>query len=903
VKINASRSTIFICLLDFNKATFNEFINRIEALTAYRFFYDHNLTDSLVITGTESNKPVSVILDKALLYSNLQYVIYGNYIFITRDRKIVTQLPNNFFGGGKIGKSDSAMLYVTEVDAKRKSNLVQERIFAIGAKTENLNGSATIVGTVRDLKSGEPVIGVAVFIKNPLIGSATDQFGHFSITIPKGRHELKLEGLGLKSVSKQIMLYANGNFNIEIEEEVTPLKEVVVESERDIRVTGLQMGMDRIDIKTMKQIPLALGEADILKVILTLPGVQSSGEGSSGFNVRGGATNQNLILYNGAVIFNPSHLFGFFSSFNPDILKHVELYKSGITADYGGRISSVLDVHSREGNVKKMQGSGGISPITARVAFEGPLVKDRTSIIVGLRSTYSDWILGRLDSKEFNNSAASFYDFNVGVSHRINNENNLYLSAYTSSDRFTLNKDTRYRYSDRNASLKWKHTVNNKMYGVLSSAVSQYGYAVTDNVNPTEASVLNFGIRQINLKADVSYFPQANQTVTSGLSVTRYDVSPGRLKPFGSESGILPDRLQDEQAIESAVYVGDNYEISPVLSVYAGLRYSAYQNLGARTVYKYASGVPRQRESIQDSIMYNRGKVVSNYHGAEPRISLRYIVSGNSSVKISYNRMRQYIQMLTNSIAIAPTDIWKLSDTYIPPQVGDQYSIGFYKNLRGSTIETSVEAYYKSMKNAIDYKDGANLIMNHILESDILKGKGKAYGIELLIKKPLGKLNGWMSYTYSRSFIQTKGGFSTETINKGKFYSSSYDKPHALNFIGNYKISRRFNFSLNLVYSTGRPITLPVAKYDMGGAPVVYYSDRNKYRIPDYFRSDISINVEGNHKVKKLAHASWTFAVYNLTSRANVYSVYFTTENSVIKGYKLSIFAQAIPTVTYNFKF
>ncbi|HOX82413.1 MAG TPA: TonB-dependent receptor [Chryseolinea sp.] len=889
---------------DFTNLTLNQFATEIEARTDYHFYFNPLWADSLAINGHFSNARLSKVLDEVFAGTTLYYTINNNAIYITQDRQILGELPVGFFNPSQNPSDNSTAFDYSEFEHKEKlKKQAEEKLYNIGPRTNNLQGNATIAGIVRDSKSGEPIIGAAVFVENPTIGAVTDQFGYFSLTLPKGKHELNIKSIGMKSTQRHVMLFANGKLDIEIEEDVTPLKEVVVESERDARVTGMQMGMEKLDIRTMKQIPLALGETDIMKVILTLPGVQSVGEGTVGLNVRGGATNQNLILYNDATVYNPSHLFGFFSTFNPDVLKNVELYKSGINAEYGGRLSSVLDVHSREGNLKKIHGSGGISPITGRFSLEGPIIKDKTSFLIGARSTYSDWILRQLDADEIANSTASFYDLNASISHKIDDDNNIYISGYASKDKFKLNTDTLYRYSDQNASIKWKHSFNSKLYGVLTGTVSKYTYSVESEVNPVQASKLDFSISQWNAKADFNYFPNSKHTITAGANVVGYNISPGNYKPLGEQSEVTPDKIQDEQALESAVYIGENYEITPNLSLYVGLRYSFYQSLGPRDVYTYAEGVPRQESTIQDTISYGKGQTISSYHGAEPRFSVRYTLSPSSSVKFSYNRMRQYIQMLSNTTAIAPTDIWKLSDTYVRPQIGDQFSIGFYKNMRGNMIETSVEAYYKTMQHAVDYKDGAQLLLNHHLETDVLDSKGKAYGLELLVKKSTGKVNGWVSYTYSRSLLQTQGNSPTETINDGVYYPSSYDKPHAFNFIGNYKFSRRFNFSLNVVYSTGRPITLPIAKYDLGGTQRIYYSDRNAYRIPDYFRTDISINIEGNHKVKKLAHSSWTVAVYNLTGRANAYSVYFTSENGVIKGYKLSIFAQAIPTITYNFKF
>jgi hypothetical protein len=889
---------------NFNSITFDELANKIESQTRYRFYYNPIWVDTIVVTKSFVNAPITNILDDLFVGSKLHYAIHGNDIFLTQEREIFKELPIGFFDITENSRTQSANFDYSEFEQKGKlKKLDEEKIYIIGVKTATIQGNATIAGIVSDAKSGEPIIGASVYIENPMVGTATDQFGYFSLTLPKGRHEIKIKSIGMKNAHRNIVLYANGKLNIEIQEDVIPLKEVLVESDRDIRVTGMQMGVEKLDIKTMKQIPLALGETDIMKVVLTLPGVQTVGEGTVGLNVRGGASNQNLILYNDAPIYNPSHLFGFFSTFNPDILKNVELYKSGIGAEYGGRLSSVLDVHTREGNVKKLQGSGGVSPITGRFSLEGPIIKDRTSFLLGMRSTYSDWILNQIKSKEFTNSSGSFYDLNASVSHKINDNNNIYLSGYFSKDMFTLDTDTRYQYSDRNASLKWKHAFNNKLYGTLTATTSKYSYLVENIAIPIEASSLDFYVSQWNAKADFNYFPNSKHSINTGASVLHYNISPGNYQPKGVESKIKPDKIQDEQAFETAIYAGENFELSSNFSLYIGARYSLYQNMGPRKVFSYANGVPRQVTTIQDTVSYSSGTPINTYHGAEPRVSLRYILSRNASLKFSYNRMRQYIQMLSNTTAIAPTDIWKLSDSYIRPQIGDQYSIGFYKNLKGNLIETSLEAYYKTTSNSIDFKSGANLLINHHLETDIVEAQGRSYGVELLVKKSTGKLNGWISYTYSRSFLKTVGDFPDEAINNGSYYPSSYDKPHALNLIANYKFSRRFNFSFNLVYSTGRPITLPIAKYDVGGTQRIYYSDRNAFRIPDYFRTDISINLEGNHKLKKLAHSSWAFAIYNLMGNANAYSVFFTSENGSIKGYKLSIFATAIPTITYNFKF
>jgi hypothetical protein len=888
-----------------DRVPFSRAVSEIEGKTGYHFFYNTEWTDSLIVSAHVENKSIAVVLDQMLTNTDLNYAVdQEQNIFITRGRKILADLPADFFFENQPTGRPAVAFDFSDYERKEKQKKIAEaKLYPIGARTTNMQGTATVAGSIRNTTSGEAVIGAVVYVENPVIGVTTDQFGYYALTLPKGKHELKVKSVGMKSTQRVIMLYANGKLDIDIDEDITPLKEVVIESDQDIRVTGIQMGMEKLDIKTMRQIPLALGETDIMKVVLTLPGVQSVGEGTVGLNVRGGATNQNLILFNDAVVYNPSHLFGFFSTFNPDVLKNVELYKSGITADYGGRLSSVLDVHTREGNAKKFSGSGGISPITGRFTLEGPIVKDKTSFIIGVRSTYSDWILNRLNTKEMRNSTASFYDLTGQVTHKVNDNNSFYLSSYISNDRFRLNSDTIYSYSDRNGSLKWKHVFNNKLYGVLTGGFSQYDYTVGSQKFPINAFTMDFSLQQWNAKADFSFFPTSRHTVNAGISTTRYDLAPGRLRPKGAESLVTPEAMASEQGQESAIYASETFEVNPNLSIYFGLRYSFYQNLGPRDVYRYADGLPREEPNITDTVHYASGKSIAQYSGAEPRFSVRYSLSKNASVKLSYNRMKQYIQMLSNTTAIQPTDIWKLSDAFIKPQTGDQFSLGFYKNLKGGSIETSVETYYKTMQNTVDYKGGAVLLLNPALETDVLNASGKAYGIEWMIKKSAGKLNGWITYTYSRSFLKAKSAFSSETVNRGEYYPSNYDKPHAVNFIGNYKFSRRFNFSLNLIYNTGRPITLPVARYELGGTGRLLYSDRNEYRIPDYFRSDISINIEGNHKVRKLAHSSWTFAVYNLTGRANAYSVFFVTEEGKVKGYKLSVFARPIPTITYNFKF
>ncbi len=889
----------------FTDITFGQFVNEIEARTDYRFFYNPREVDSLRVRLQVTNKPLPAILNQVFEGTSLRYAIDGrNRVFITVDQPIRTDLPIGFFERGQPAAADdtAGVNYGAGKETARLS--LETKLFEIGSRSgAGKAGYATLAGRIRSTSTGEPAVGVAVLLEKPRIGVLTDQYGYYSISLPRGRHELKIRSIGLKDTRRQILLFADGRLDIDMDEEVIPLKEVIVGAQKDANVSGLQMGSERLDIKTIKQVPTVLGEADLLRVVLTLPGVKSVGEGTVGFNVRGGSAGQNLILFNDAVIYNPSHLFGFFSAFNPDIIKTVDLYKSAIPARYGGRLSSVLDVTTRDGNRKKLAGAGGIGPLTGRLTLEGPIINDKTSFLIGGRTSYSDWLLKQLPNGAYKNSQASFYDLNLHITHEANDKNSFYLTGYLSRDRFRLNSDSLYNYLNQTASLKWKHIFTNKLYGVFTGSYSRYEYTVASDKKPLEAFQFGFAIRQMTAKADFTYYHDARHTLDFGISSTQYKLRPGSLQPTNAESLINPDVVPTEQGLENALYISDRFEVTPRLSVNVGLRYSLFMNLGPGQVFSYTPGLSRSENTIQDTVSYPAGSVVKTYQGPEYRVALRYALTDNVSVKASYNRMRQYLNMLSNTVAVSPLDIYKLSDSYVKPQIGDQYSVGVYQNLRANTIELSAEGYYRTLQNQLDYKGGATLLLNHHLETDVVQAEGVAYGVELMVKKLTGKLNGWLSYTYSRSLLRTPTTLASDVVNGGKFYPSSYDKPHDVTLVGNYKINRRFSISFNATYSTGRPITLPLAKYVLGGAERLYYSERNQYRIPDYFRTDLSINVEGNHKIKKLAHSSWTLGVYNLTGRHNAYSVYFNSTGGYVKGYKLSIFGQPIPTLTYNFRF
>jgi hypothetical protein len=478
----------------------------------------------------------------------------------------------------------------------------------------------------------------------------------------------------------------------------------------------------------------------------------------------------------------------------------------------------------------------------------------------------------------------------------------LFLTGYLSHDSFRLNSDTLYKYGNKNLAVKWKHIFNNRFYGTISGGIDQYNYSISSDKYPLRAYSLNYDINQKHFRTEFTFNPNNQHNVNFGVQSIYYKIHPGALLPNDALSLVATDNVPAEQALESAFYIGDRFTITPDFSIDGGIRLSLFNYLGPHNVYQYIPGQPRMATSITDTISYGSGKNIKSYIGPEIRLAMRYSLSNNASLKFSYNTLRQYIHTLSNNTSISPTDIWKLSDPNIAPQKGYQVSVGFYKNFPNN-IETSVEVYYKQIYHYLDYKSGAELIMNKHIETEVINTRGIAYGAEFMVKKTEGKLNGWISYTYSKTKLQIDDPIAGENINRGDFYPASFDKPHNVNLIGNYRFSHRISVSLNTVYSTGRPITLPIAIFNLAGAQRVLYSDRNQYRIPDYFRADISINIEGNHKIKKLAHSSWSLGIYNLMARQNPYSVYFQQESGIIKGYQLSIFGTAIPFVTYNFKF
>ena len=800
---------------------------------------------------------------------------YDNAVFVLGGVGFNRSLPADYFARKAEPKKDeSAKDYIDALLNLSNVATTENKVYQIGDATDVKKGAkAYLSGYVRDSRTGEPVVGVNIYEQASKSYASTDVYGYYKMLLPVGKCELDVTGYSLEDSKVHLQVYNDGALDIVVREKVFSLNSIVVSAESSNKVRSNEMGIEKVRMDRIKNVPVVFGEADVVKIILTLPGVKSVGEASSGFNVRGGATDQNLVLFNGGTVYNPSHLFGMFSGFNPDVVSDVELYKCSIPVEYGGRISSVLDVNSREGNNKQVTGSLSAGLLTARGHIEGPLSK-KTTFIAGGRATYSDWLLGLLpEDSEYRNGTASFYDITAGLSHKFNEKNSIHINGYYSKDAFKFSIDTSYRYDNVNGSIKWRSNFSERSSMEAVVGYDNYGYSTIESHNPATSYDMSFNIRQGYGKLKFKAMPNDAHTLTYGGEALYYDIMPGSYLPFGEESVVSPKIMDRERAVEAAVYASDSWNISDRFSVDYGLRFS----------------------------MFSSNKF---YGGPEIRLSGRYMLTDWLSAKAGFNSMRQYVHMISNTVAVSPTDTWKLSDKDIRPQTGWQAAGGLYGSLMQNKLEVSLEGYYKAMNNYLDYKSGAVIVMNENIAQDVVTTTGKAYGVELMLKKPLGKLNGWLSYTYSRAHLREVGDRGKEAINGGEWYSASFDKPHDVKFVGNYKFTHRVSISVNADYTTGRPITIPMAKYYYAGAYRLYYTDRNTYRIPDYFRVDAALNIEPTHRLAAFTHFSFTLGVYNVTGRKNVYSVYFENEGSSnIKGYKLSIFGAQIPYVSLNFKF
>ena len=768
----------------------------------------------------------------------------------------------------------------------------------------------TISGIIIDAGSNETLIGVNIIIPELKTGVTTNEYGFYSITLPKGNYNVQITYLGHQTIEENFNLNQNIKNNFKLLSNETVLKEVIITDTRtktDIRKP--EMSVNKLSISAIKKMPVVFGEVDVLKSLLLLPGVTNAGEGASGFNVRGGGADQNLILLDEATIFNSSHVFGFFSVFNPDAIKDLKLYKGGIPARFGGRASSVLDIYQKDGSSKGFHVNGGIGLITSRILAEGPIVKDKGSFLIGGRSSYAHLFL-KLSEKQKNNSAY-FYDLNTKLSYKLNPNNSLYLSGYFGRDVFSLNKSFTNIYGNSTLNLRWNHLFSNKLFSNLSLIYSDYYYGL-------DLDFVGFkwdsGIKNYNIKYDFKNYISDKFKLNYGVNAIYYDFNPGTIKPSDANSGINFDQLDKKFAFEPAFYINAEQEISNKISLSYGLRFSMFYRLGQSTVNIYADNNPvtfnpdmqiYEKATPTGTKFYGKNKAVQSFNNLEPRLSAGYQLNDNQSIKASYNRMVQYLQLISNTSSPTPLDVWTPSDQYIKPQIADQVAVGYFRNFKENAYSLEIETYYKKVKNRLDYIDGANLIANKAIEQVILNGQLRSYGLEIMFRKNEGKFNGWISYTLSKSEQQTPGRTPVETgINNGNWYNSVYDKSHNIAITSSYIINKKWAFGSNFAFQTGQPVTYPNGQYDYLGIAVPSYGLRNENRLPAYHHLDISATLTSRKNDKRNWKSEWVFSIYNLYNRKNAASINFrqNMDTGANEAVKTSIFG-IVPAVSYNFKF
>lgn len=766
----------------------------------------------------------------------------------------------------------------------------------------------TINGTISDSKTNETLIGVNVFIPETKTGITTNEYGFYSITLPKGTYTLQISYMGYQLVEETISLTQDIKKNFTMSEAGQQLDEVIVNTEKKaINIRKPEMSVNRLSTATIKKIPVVMGEVDVLKALLTLPGVTNAGEGQSGFNVRGGGADQNLILLDEATIFNSSHVFGFFSVFNPDAIKDLKLYKGGIPARFGGRVSSVLDIYQKDGNSNKFSMNGGIGLISSRLLAEGPLVKDKGSFLFAGRASYAHLFLKLSGNK----NSAYFYDLNTKMNYKFNPNNNLFLSGYFGRDYFSLNDSFVNIYGNATLNLRWNHLFSDKLFSNLSAIYSDYYYGL-------DLNLLNFqwnsGIKNYNIKYDFKHYVSDKIKLNYGVSGIYYDFNPGTIEPSGDNSGINYKQLEKKYAFEPSVYIDAEQKVSDKLSLSYGVRYSAFYRLGSSTVNLYDND---QAVVFNDELQiyekgtptgtrhYGHNSVMETFSTFEPRFAAAYQLSENQSVKASFNRMAQYLQLISNTASPTPLDVWTPSDKYIKPQIADQVALGYFRNFKEDEYSLEVETFFKKIKNRLDYIDGANLIANEAIEQVVLNGEMRSYGLEVLLRKNTGRLNGWISYTLSKSEQRTPGRTAQETgINNGQWYSSGYDKTHNLSLTGSYNYSKKWTYGANFVLQSGQPVTYPNGYYEYGGISVPSYGARNADRLPAYHHLDLSATYTPKPDKKKGWQSEWVFSIYNVYGRKNAASITFRQNETTAtnEAVRLSIFG-IVPGVSYNFKF
>jgi hypothetical protein len=864
---------------------FERVIKDLETKYNIRFFYNPSLLEGRDIDSRISDLPLSeaLVILKNLTQLSITRLSESYYIFV----------PSS--GSGSDLESDEGK-YIVVGD-----------LLNYGSKNK-----ITVTGTVLDGNNNQTLPGVTITFPKLSKTITTDVSGKFSVVLPVGENEMKVSYSGFQINYKTLKVLSDGDITIEMFDKVVNINEVVIAANKiDQNFRRTQMSVMKLQAKNIRELPTTLGEVDVVKSLSLMPGVQTTGEFGSGFNVRGGGSDQNLVLVEDVPVFNTSHLFGLISVLDPDGITDLTLFKGGIPAVYGERASSVLNINMGSEDLKKIRIKGGISLINSRLNIEIP-IKEKITVMVGGRTSYSDWMLKQIPDADLMNSSAGFYDLYGLITYNINQNNKLTLFAYNSSDRFGFAGTQNYSYGNTLGSIKFIHHFSNELFTSIMAGFSTYksSYSYKDTLTPLENYTITNSLLYKNAKWNLIWEASQQHVITIGANAFLYNIQPGELVPTVLNSQISPQTLQQEQGVEWAGFISDDFKISEKLGLELGLRYSSFTFLGPRKVYQYDPSQPMSVATITDSIYYKKGQKIKTYGGLEPRITFRFNIDNYSSLRLSYNRINQYINIISNTSVITPSDVWKLSDNYAKPLISDQFAVGYFRTSKNSKYEGSVELYYKPYKNVIEYINGAQILLNDHIETDLINAKGINYGLELYLKKNTGRLTGWVSYTYSKALRKTSSSWAVDQINNNAWFPDNLDRPQNLVINGGYYLTRRWKFGFTFNYNTGRPVTLPELKYMEDNYQVVYYSDRNKYRMPDYHRLDLSISQFENLRINKKWKGYWTFSIINVYGRKNAYSIFYQKDTSpynINQGrynlYKLYIIGRPLPIFTYNFVF
>ncbi len=891
---------------DLKDADFKTIAGYFEEQTGMGLFYKDEWVKNIRVSLSEDSIKAIDVIQEVIETAGLsmRYYVPDRIVIVPvlRSASDLSHLmgsngnPEHQSESGQAEESEESYLEVT-----RPEQMVQT--ITVGKSGNGSSRSvARIRGRIKDMDSGGPVIGATMVIVETGKGSISDQHGVVKISLKPGRYNAQFSFVGMKPFNCQLNVLSDGEFAVQMQATVIALNEVQIVGNHYRDINSTDVGVERLSMKSVKQMPLFMGENDVIKISKLLPGITSAGEASVGVNVRGGSADQNIFYINRVPVYNTSHMFGFLSAFNSDIIQDFSVYKGNVPVNYGGRLSSVFNIITRKGNQKNFTVHAGISPVSAHATVDGPIVKDVASFLVSGRTSYSDWMLNRMEDPVLRESSANFYDFSGSLAYTINEKNDLSGFYYQSSDHFAYGDMSNYSYGNRGGSLVWKHAYTPALSSTFTAAASSYTFGNKEKQLISQAYKHGYKLKHNELLAEFSWVPAMNHNLDYGASMIYYTLDRGVVLPEGEESLRIPVDLGFEQGVEGSVFASDNITIFPWLSIYAGLRYSFFSKLGPQTVRIYEEDQPKNEGTVTDTVYYGKNEPITFESGPEVRAAVNIKAGQNTSFKLSFSQMRQYLFMLSNTVTISPTDQWKLSDYHIVPPTGSQYTTGVYHIWPRWGVSGSVELYYKHTNNIVEYKDGASFISSPFTEVSVLQGFQNAYGIEFMLQKSSGRLDGWVNYAYSRSWVQVEGDSEMESINRGDPYPSNFDRPHVLNIIGSYHINRRFTISSNLVYMSGRPVTYPTSLYYINDYVYIDYYSKNQVRVPDYFRIDASLVIEGNLKANKRFHSTWSINVFNVLGRNNPQSIFFEPHENYLKGFSFSVIGVPIFTVAWNVK-